>query len=32
MWWLGSKIGYILIAVLVTVINIALNLLWFGRP
>ena len=32
MWWLGSKIGYVLIAVLVTVINIALNLLWFGRP
>ena len=32
MWWLGSKIGYVLLAVIITVINIALNLLWYGKP
>jgi len=32
MWMVGSKLGYILIAVIITAINIVLNILWFGTP
>ena len=32
MWWLGGKFGYVVIAVLITTINVAINLLWFGKP
>jgi len=35
-WWANAKIGYIVIsvviAILVTGINVALNYLWFGHP
>ena len=32
MWTIGSKVGYVAIAVLITVLNIAVNYLVFGRP
>jgi hypothetical protein len=32
MWTIGSKLGYVAIAVLITVLNIAVNYLVFGRP
>ena len=32
MWLVGSKVGYILIAVIITAINVLLNYVWFGHP
>ena len=32
MWTIGSKVGYVAVAVLITVLNIAVNYLWFGKP
>lgn len=31
-WWWGGKLSYIALAVIVTLINIVLNMLWFGKP
>ena len=31
-WWWGSKVSYIVVAVLIVVLNIAINMIWFGRP
>ena len=32
MWTIGSKVGYLLVAAGVTVINVAINYLLFGKP
>ena len=31
-WLIGGKLGYILIAVLITLISVAINYWWFGTP
>lgn len=32
MWWIGGKVYYFIMAVLIIVITIALNYIWFGKP
>jgi len=31
-WWWGSKLSYIVVAVLIVVLNIIINMIWFGKP